>query len=38
MIEAFVNGEDLHATTASIVLDKPEKDITKSDRQTGESA
>lgn len=38
MIEAFVNGEDRLAMTASIVLDKPEKDITKSDRQTGKSA
>ena len=33
MIEAFVNGEDLHTKTASIVLDKPAKDITKEDRQ-----
>jgi DNA polymerase I len=38
MIEAFINGEDLHAMTASIVLDKPEKDVTKSDWQTGKSA
>jgi DNA polymerase I-like protein with 3'-5' exonuclease and polymerase domains len=29
MIEAFINGEDLHAMIASIVLDKPEKDVTK---------
>jgi DNA polymerase I-like protein with 3'-5' exonuclease and polymerase domains len=38
MIEAFVNEEDLHAMTASIVLDKPEKGVTKNDRQTSKSA
>ena len=33
MIEAFIKGEDLHTKTASIVLGKSEKDITKEDRQ-----
>ena len=33
MIQAFVKREDLHTKTASIVLGKPEKYITKEDRQ-----
>ena len=33
MIEAFIKGEDLHTKTASIVLGKSEKEITKEDRQ-----
>jgi DNA polymerase I len=33
MIEALFKGEDLHTKTASIVLGKPEKDITNEDRQ-----
>jgi DNA polymerase I len=33
MIEAFIKGEDLHTRTASIVLGKSEKKITKEDRQ-----
>jgi DNA polymerase-1 len=33
MIEAFIKGEDLHTKTASIVLDKSEKEITNEDRQ-----
>jgi hypothetical protein len=37
MIEAFVNGEDLHVMIALIVLDKPENDVTKSDWQNGKS-
>jgi DNA polymerase-1 len=33
MIEAFIKGEDLHTKTASIVLGKSEKEITKEDRK-----
>ena len=33
MNEAYKNGVDLHRLTASLVLDKPIKDITKEDRQ-----
>jgi len=33
MIEAYKNGVDLHRQTASLVLDKPIKDVTKEDRQ-----
>jgi DNA polymerase-1 len=37
MIEAYRAGADLHRLTASIVLNKPEADVTKSDRQTSKS-
>jgi DNA polymerase-1 len=37
MIEAFINGEDLHTKTASIVLGKSEKEITNEDRQLAKS-
>jgi hypothetical protein len=33
MIEAFIKGEDLHTKTASIVLGKSDKEITKEDRK-----
>jgi DNA polymerase I-like protein with 3'-5' exonuclease and polymerase domains len=33
MIEAFIEGKDLHTKTASIVLGKSEKEITNEDRQ-----
>jgi DNA polymerase-1 len=37
IIEAFVKGEDLHNKTASIVLGKPEKEITRENRQLGKA-
>jgi DNA polymerase-1 len=37
MIEAFINGEDLHTKTASIVLGKSEKEITNEDWQLAKS-
>lgn len=33
MIKAFVEGKDIHRITASIVSNKQEKDVTKTDRQ-----
>ena len=33
MIEAYQAGADLHKLTASVVLDKPETEVTKGDRQ-----
>jgi DNA polymerase-1 len=33
MIDAYKAGADLHKLTAATVLDKPESDVTKSDRQ-----
>jgi DNA polymerase I-like protein with 3'-5' exonuclease and polymerase domains len=38
MIEAYKAGADLHKLTASIVLGKPESEVTKQDRQTSKSA
>ena len=38
MIEAYQAGADLHKLTASIVLGKPESEVTKQDRQTSKSA
>lgn len=38
MIEAYNRGEDLHKLTASIVLNKPLDEVTKSDRQIAKSA
>jgi DNA polymerase-1 len=38
MIEAYKAGADLHKLTASIVLGKPEHEVTKQDRQTSKSA
>jgi DNA polymerase I len=37
MIEAFVKGEDLHTKTASIVLGKSEKEVTRENRQLGKA-
>lgn len=37
MIDAYRDGADLHRLTASIVLGKPEAEVTKSDRQTAKS-
>ena len=38
MIDAYKAGADLHKLTASIVLGKPESEVTKQDRQTSKSA
>lgn len=38
MIKAYRAGADLHRLTASIVLGKPEDEVTKADRQTSKSA
>ena len=38
MIEAYKAGADLHKLTASIVLGKPESEVTKQDRQTAKSS
>jgi DNA polymerase-1 len=37
MIDAYQAGADLHKLTASIVLGKPESEVTKSDRQLAKS-
>ncbi|MEI6713512.1 MAG: DNA polymerase [Verrucomicrobiota bacterium] len=37
MLEVFKNGEDLHRKTASIILGKPEADVTKEDRHTAKA-
>jgi DNA polymerase I-like protein with 3'-5' exonuclease and polymerase domains len=37
MLEAFRNGEDLHRKTASLVLGKPEPEVTKHERQTAKA-
>lgn len=35
-LERFLNGDgDLHTSTASIIYDKPESEVTKEERQTG---
>jgi DNA polymerase-1 len=38
MIEAYRAGADLHKLTASVVLGKPECEVTKQDRQTAKSS
>ena len=37
MLEAFRKGEDLHRKTASLVLGKPEAEVTKLERQTAKA-
>jgi DNA polymerase-1 len=37
MLDAFMRGEDLHKQTASVVLQKPIKDVTNEDRQTAKA-
>lgn len=37
MIQAFKEGKDLHTYTASIILEKPEDEVTKEDRQSAKA-
>ncbi len=37
MIKAFREGKDLHTYTASIILEKPEEEVTKEDRQSAKA-
>ncbi len=37
MIKAFVEGKDLHTYTASVILEKPEEEVTKEDRQSAKA-
>lgn len=37
MINAFINKEDPHSTTASLIFGKDLKDVTKDERQTGKT-
>jgi DNA polymerase I-like protein with 3'-5' exonuclease and polymerase domains len=37
MVEAFINGEDPHAKTASLIFSKPLVSIDKNERQTGKT-
>jgi len=37
MLDAFIKGEDLHALTASIIMDKAIADITKEERDDGKT-
>ena len=37
MVEAYRRGEDLHALTASLLLDKPLDDVTRSERQAAKA-
>lgn len=38
MLTAFRNGDDLHTRLASAIVNKPESEITKAERQAGKSA
>ena len=38
MLTAFRNGDDLHTRLASAIVNKPESEITKTERQAGKSA
>lgn len=33
MLQSFLNGEDIHKATASIVYNKPVEEVTKEERQ-----